>query len=54
MVYTNVQGTINIHGHTHSPQKLDRNFINVCTSAWDYTPVALEELLFEHKQNRRR
>ena len=52
--HKDVAGVINIHGHSHSPKRFNKNFINVCTSAWDYTPVSLEELLFEYKKKRRR
>ena len=54
LTYADVKGTLNVHGHTHSPHKFHKNFINVCTSAWGYTPIGFDELLFEYKQQGRR
>lgn len=52
--HKNVWGVVNIHGHIPSADKFYENFINVNCSAWDYTPIKLENLIFEYKTNKRR
>jgi calcineurin-like phosphoesterase family protein len=36
---------VNIHGHTHSTEKLDNlGHVNVCVDAWQMKPVSFEEI----------
>lgn len=39
----------NIHGHDHSGSFLGKNYLNVCAENIDYTPVALNDILFSGK-----
>lgn len=33
-----------IHGHTHSTQRVKGKAINVCSNAWNYTPISLKTI----------
>lgn len=39
-----IKGEILIHGHTHSPIKVQDNCICACVEAWDYRPAKLSEI----------
>lgn len=38
-------GTILLHGHTHSPVKRRGNMINLSVEAWDYAPASEQEII---------
>lgn len=38
------KGEVLIHGHTHSPKKVQGNCIHVGVDAWDYAPVSMAEV----------
>lgn len=46
-------GEINIHGHTHTTQMYNGQYINVSVEAIDYTPVDIDELLLYKRQMQR-
>lgn len=35
----------NVHGHLHSNEVGDPNYINICVEKTDYTPISLDEIL---------
>lgn len=40
-------GSICLHGHTHSPNKLTsppNRLVNICVDAWDFTPASLTQI----------
>ena len=37
-------GTILIHGHTHSKTKMYKNSVNVCVDAWNFRPVSISQI----------
>ena len=46
-------GIINLHGHIHGKNRANRNRINVSCDAWDYTPITLDDLMMEHRKQRK-
>lgn len=43
-------GTVNVHGHTHQNWLRDPGYINVCVEPRNYTPVHMDELLVEVRE----
>jgi calcineurin-like phosphoesterase family protein len=47
----NYRNMIQIHGHTHSPEKISPTGICVCVEAWDYRPANASEIVQLIQQN---
>ena len=47
-------GAFNVHGHIHNNMEDDLHYINVCVEHRDYTPVHMDQILLEIKENKRK
>lgn len=53
LCHKDIDGVINIHGHSHHTERFNKNFINVSCNAWEYKPVSLDTLIVNYKKNKR-